>query len=261
MTTLTQPPQQAGPGSSDGAPASTSSRATRVLGLLVLVGSVIGAFLGLVTSDADAVQGDAVRLFYVHVPVVTLMYLPVAICTLGSIMWLRKRTDGWDALAHASAEIAALFVGLGLVSGMLWGNITWGAYWTWDARLTSTALLFLLLAGYLAIRRYPTDPANRSRLAAVVGILLVPNAILVHFSVSWWRSLHQESTLKRLDPTIEGNMLSTYAFAQAVFALLLVWLLIHRFRLAWLEIQAERRDLEVALSDRVADDDPTGGIG
>lgn len=241
-------------------PATTGSRATRVLGILVLVGTAISAYLGLVTSDADVVQGDAVRLFYVHVPVVSLMYLPVALCTLASVMWLRKRTDGWDALAHASAEVAAVFVGLGLVTGMLWGNITWGAYWTWDARLTSTALLFLLLLGYLAIRRYPAAPDARSRLASVIGILLVPNAILVHFSVSWWRSLHQESTLKRLDPTIEGNMLSTYAFAQLVCALLLVWLLMHRFRLAWLEIQAERRDLDVALADRMADDDPAGGI-
>ncbi|MDZ7674945.1 MAG: cytochrome c biogenesis protein CcsA [Acidimicrobiales bacterium] len=243
-----------------GAPVGTGSRATRVLGVLILAGSALGAVLGLVTSDPDVVQGDAVRLFYVHVPVVTVMYVPVGLCCLGSVMWLRKRTDGWDALASSSAEIAAVFVGLGLVTGSLWGEITWGTYWTWDARLTSTALLFLLLLGYLALRRYPAAPDARSKISAVVGILLVPNAIIVHYSVDWWRSLHQPAT-RGFDWAIDGNQLSTYAVAQVVFLLLLVWLAIHRFRLAWLELQAERRDLEVALVQRAADDDFSGGLG
>lgn len=240
-------------------PASTGSRATRILGLLILVGSAISAYLGLVTSDPDVVQRDAVRLFYVHVPVVSLMYVPVILCTVASVMWLRKRTDGWDALASSSAEVATVFVGLGLVTGALWGEITWGTYWTWDARLTSTALLFLLLLGYLALRRYPAEPAARSKVSAIVGILLVPNAILVHYSVSWWRSLHQDAT-RGFDTTMDGNQLSTYAVSQAVFVLILIWLSIHAFRNAWLALQAERGDLDVAIAQRMADDDPTGGI-
>ncbi len=242
------------------APAGTASRVTRILGALILPGAALGAVLGLVTSDADAIQGDAVRLFYVHVPVVTLMYLPVIACSFASVMWLRKRTDGWDALASSSAELAALFVGLGLATGMFWGNITWGTYWTWDARLTSTALLFLLLCGYLALRRYPAAPDARAKISSIVGILLVPNAIIVHYSVDWWRSLHQPATRTAFDWKIDGNQLSTYAVVQAVFLLVLVWLWIHAFRKSWLELQAERRDLEVALADRVADDDPSGGV-
>jgi heme exporter protein C len=241
------------------APTTTGSRATRLLGIAILVGGALTAYLGLVTSDPDVIQRDAVRLFYVHVPVVTLMYIPVAICTVASIMWLRKRTDGWDALASSSAEVATVFVGLGLVTGALWGEITWGTYWTWDARLTSTALLFLLLLGYLAIRRYPAAPDARSKISAVVGILLVPNAILVHYSVSWWRSLHQDAT-RGFDTTMDGNQLTTYAVAQTVFVLVLVWLSIHAFRVAWLGLQAERGDLDAAIADRMADDDPTGGI-
>ena len=240
-------------------PASTGSRATRILGVLILFGSAISAYLGLVTSDPDVVQRDAVRLFYVHVPVVSLMYVPVILCTVASVMWLRKRTDGWDALASSSAEVATVFVGLGLVTGALWGEITWGTYWTWDARLTSTALLFLLLLGYLALRRYPAEPAARSKVSAIVGILLVPNAILVHYSVSWWRSLHQDAT-RGFDTTMDGNQLSTYAVSQAVFVLILIWLSIHAFRNAWLALQAERGDLDVAIAQRMADDDPTGGI-
>ncbi len=255
MTTLTTTTDAPG----DVAPTSTGSRATRILGIVILVGSVIGAYLGLVTSDPDVIQRDAVRLFYVHVPVVSLMYIPVTLCTVASIMWLRKRSDGWDALASSSAEVATVFVGLGLVSGALWGEITWGTYWTWDARLTSTALLFLLLVGYLALRRYPAEPAARAKVSAVVGILLVPNALLVHYSVSWWRSLHQDAT-RGFDTSMDGNQLSTYAVAQGVFVLILVWLSIHAFRNAWLALQAERGDLDIAIAERMADDDATGGI-
>lgn len=237
----------------------TGSRSTRILGVLILAGTVIATYLGLVASDPDVVQRDAVRLFYVHVPVVSLMYIPVIICSVASIMWLRKRTDGWDALASSSAEVATVFVGLGLVTGALWGEITWGTYWVWDARLTSTALLFLLLLGYLALRRYPAEPAARARVSAVVGILLVPNAVLVHYSVSWWRSLHQDAT-RGFDTTMDGNQLSTYAVSQVVFALVLVWLSIHAFRNAWLALQAERGDLDVAIAERMADDDATGGM-
>lgn len=242
------------------APAHTGSRATRILGILSLAVGALAAVMGLVTSEADVVQGDAVRLFYVHVPVVSLMYLPVAGCTLASIMWLRKRSDGWDAFAVASADIALVFVGLGLVTGMVWGKITWGEYWTWDARLTSTALLFLLLLGYMALRRYPAPAATRSRLSSVVGVLLVPNAIVVHFSVSWWRSLHQDSTLKRLDPQIEGSHLSAYFVAQVAVALVMAWLYLHRFRLAWLEARAEASELDVALGERARDDDASEGM-
>lgn len=262
MTTLSPrspAPRPTDPGSTI-APDGTGSRGTRILGWLVLAGSAVGAVLGLVVSEPDVIQGDAVRLFYVHVPVVSLMYLPVGACAIGSVMWLRKRTDGWDALAAASAHVATLFVALGLVTGMLWGRITWGTYWTWDARLTSTALLFVLLLGYLALRRYPAEPEQRSRIAAIVGLLLVPNAIIVHYSVEWWRSLHQGSTLKRLDVQLEGSHLATYGFAQAVFALVLAWLLLHRFRVEWLQIQADRHELDAAVAQRSGESDASAAV-
>lgn len=258
MTTLS--PRSRAADETSAAPAHTGSPSTRILGLLTVAVGAVAAVMGLVTSEPDVVQQDAVRLFYVHVPVVSLMYIPVALCTVASIMWLRKRSDGWDAMAVASADLATLFVGLGLVTGMLWGRITWGEYWTWDARLTSTALLFLLLLGYLALRRYPAPAAVRSRLSAIVGVLLVPNAIVVHFSVNWWRSLHQESTLKRLDPEIGGSHLSAYFVAQVAVALLLAWLYLHRFRVAWLDARAEAHALDAALAERADDDDSSGGM-
>lgn len=239
---------------------STASRLTRTLGALSLVSVGLAAWLGLVASPRDVIQGDSVRLMYVHVPAVTFMYVAVFACAFASFMWLRKRTDGWDVLAAASAEVGLLLTGLGLFTGAVWGRPTWGVYWVWDARLTSTAMLFVLLLGYQALRRYPAEPEARSRMTAVLGLLLVPNAVVVHYSVTWWRSLHQDATLKRADVTIEGLMLFTLAVSFVAMGLVCAWLVVHRFRLGWLERSADRHHLDAALADRRADADPSAGV-
>lgn len=242
------------------APASTSSKSTRVLGIASLVGTLALVAMGLFISPRDQLQKDSVRLMYVHVPAVTWMYVAVMICAVASGMWLWKRTDGWDALAVAAAEIGTVLVGLGLVTGMVWGRPTWGVYWVWDARLTSTAILFVLLLGYLALRRYPAEPAARSRMSSVLGLLLVPNAAIVHYSVDWWRGLHQGATVSRLDATIEGSMLFSLFLGFVVMGVVFAWLLVHRFRVAWLEARAELHHLDAAIATRAADADPSAGI-
>jgi heme exporter protein C len=239
---------------------STASPLTRALGALSLIGVAATAWLGLVASPRDRVQLDSVRLMYVHVPAVTWMYIAVFACALASFMWLRKRTDGWDVLAAASAEIALLLTGLGLFTGAVWGRPTWGVYWVWDARLTSTAILFVLLLGYQALRRYPAEAEARSRMAAVLGLLLVPNAMVVHYSVDWWRSLHQDATVSKIDVSIEGLMLFTLAVSFVVMGIVCAWLLVHRFRVGWLERRAEDHHLDAALADRRADADPSAGV-
>ncbi len=238
----------------------TSSPLTRVLGALAGLGAIFVAWMGLVVSPPDVVQRDAVRLIYVHVPIVTWMYVAVFACAIASGMWLRKRTDGWDTLAAAAGEIAAVFTALGLITGAIWGRPTWGVYWVWDARLTSTAILMVLLLGYLALRRYPAEPEARSRMSAVLGLLLVPNAAIVHYSVDWWRGLHQDATVSKIDVSIEGDMLFTLTAAFVVTGLVFAWLLVHRFRTGWLERGAERHHLDAALADRRADADPSAGV-
>jgi heme exporter protein C len=239
---------------------STASPLTRALGLASLVGLGATGWLGLVASPRDVVQEDAVRLMYVHVPAVTWMYVAVFLCAFASSMWLRKRTDGWDTLAAAAAELALLLTGLGLFTGAVWGRPTWGVYWVWDARLTSTAILFVLLLGYQALRRYPAEAEARSRMAAVLGLLLVPNAAIVHYSVDWWRSLHQDATVSKIDVSIEGLMLFTLAVSFAAMGVACAWILVHRFRVGWLERSAERHHLDAALADRRADADPSAGV-
>lgn len=231
----------------------TGSRNTRLLGLVVLAGLGATLLFGLVLSPADEDQSDAARLLYVHVPSAILAYVSFAVTAVGSIMWLTKRSEWWDRTAGASAEIGVLFTALCLATGALWGRPIWGTYWDWDPRLTTTALLLLLFAGYLAIRRLPADPAVRAKRSAIVGLVAFVDVPIVHYAVDWWRSLHQDATVGTLDVKIEGLMLFSFVLGLASFGLLYVWLLVHRFRLAWLEDQLEVTSLDVAIAERRAE--------
>jgi heme exporter protein C len=234
------------------APAHTGSRATRVLGLLTLAGVVAVVVLGLFVTKPDVFQGDRARLLYVHVPVAIAMNVGFAVTALGSAMWLWKKSRWWDTVAVASAEVGVVFTALTLINGALWGKATWDTYWTWDARLTSTALLFLLYLGYLTVRRLPADPAVRNQRAAWVALLAFVDVPIVYFSVDWWRSLHQEATLS-VNTQIEGLMLFTLMLGMVVALVGYAWMLLHRFRLAWLEDQVEAVGLDVAIAERRAE--------
>jgi len=231
----------------------TGSVLTRVVGFALLAGAALLAWLAFVVSGPDTELGDTVRLLYVHVPSAITAYLGCFVCAAGSAMYLWKRSAWWDMVAAAGGEIATVYAALTLVTGMLWGKPTWGTYWQWDARLTTTLMLFMLLLGYLALRRTSFDPEVAARRAAIVGLLLVPNIIVVNRSVEWWRTLHQKTTLVRLDPQIEGWQLSTFFYAWVLMIAVFAWLLVHRFRLAWLERQAVSVELDAALEARRAE--------
>lgn len=236
------------------APRHTGSQLTRVLGLLALPLLALWALYGLVWSPADAEMGDAVRLFYVHVPVATQLYLACVLTTVSSAMWLWRRTAGWDALALAGGELSLVFGVVMLATGSIWGRPTWGTYWTWDPRLTTSALLLVLIVGYLALRRVaPGGGAVGSVPAATVGLLLLPNVVLVRYSVDWWRSLHQTATVNTLDPNIEGDMYVAFLFGLLSGLVVLAWLLVHRFRTAHLAQQVERYRLEADVAARRAE--------
>jgi heme exporter protein C len=248
-------------GASPSALRGTGSPATRVLGIIVLLGSALTLWLSFVGTPPDAFQGDAVRLLYVHVPAVSVAYLACGITFVASAVWLWKRTEWWDLVASSAAEIGMVFTAVTLLAGMVWGEVTWGSPWEWDPRLTSTLFLFLLLVGYQALRAASPDRASRARRSAVIGLLLVPNIVVVNRSVTWWRSLHQDATLFRtdLDFRIEGLMLFTWMFATVIGIVLMVWLLIHRFRVGWLANRLEERQLDDALVARRAEATDGGG--
>jgi heme exporter protein C len=224
--------------------------------VVVLAGLALLLGYAFVWSPADVVQHDAVRLLYVHVPTAIWSFGACFITTVGCAMWLWRRSEGWWVLAGAAAEVAMVFTGVCLLTGALWGRITWGTYWDWDPRITSTTLLFLLLVGFQALRRIDSESGDRSHRgvrSAVVGLLLFPNVLVVHWSVDWWRSLHQTATITRLNPTIEGTMLTALMLGIVVFGLLMAWLMIHRFRVGWLEEQAGTQSLDDALIERRAE--------
>ena len=175
---------------------------------------------------------------YLHVPAVLTAYLAFVLVLVGSIAYLATRRAGWDRLAAAAGEIGVLFTGLTIVSGSIWGKPTWGTWWTWDARLTSTAVLFCVYVGYLLLRSLIEDPEARARYAAVVGILGAVNIPIVHFSVKWWRALHQPSTIlgperSPIDPAIGLALFVNWV----AFTLLFAYFLARRMEIARLEEQ------------------------
>ena len=236
--------------------ATTGSPGSRWLGGFTLAGFALLLAFAFVWSPADVAQKDAVRLMYVHVPSAIVAFTACFITTVASAMWLRRKSEGWWVLGAAAAEVAVVFTGVSLLTGSIWGRITWDTYWSWDPRVTSTTMLFILLIGYLALRRIDSeagDSAQRGARSAIVGLLLFPNVLIVHFSVDWWRSLHQTATITRLDPTIEGTMLFTLMLGIVVFSMLFTWLLIHRFRLGWIEERMGATGLDAAIEERRAE--------
>jgi len=146
-------------------------------------------------APREMTQGNVQRIMYLHVPSILTAYLAFALVLLGSVAYLLSRRASWDHLAASAAEIGVLFTAITIVSGSIWGRPTWGVWWTWDARLTSTAVLLLVYVGYLLLRAMVDEPEARARYAAVVGILGAANIPIVHFSVYWWRALHQPAAM------------------------------------------------------------------
>ena len=250
------------------APAHTGSRSTRILGIATLAGLVALCLFAFIFSPPDSRPGpepgsrigqfDAVRLMYVHFPAIIWTYSALGLCALASGVYLWRRGIWWDRLAHASAEIGVLLCAVTLLTGMIWGRPVWNTWWEWgDVRVVTTLLLFLTYAGYLALRSVPAAPEARARRSAILGVggaVLIP---IVNRSVEWWenRTLHQQSTLEEL--RIEDLTLFTLVLGIAVMGVFFLWILIHRFRLAWLEAEAESAGLQAALAERRAEADET----
>lgn len=235
----------------------TGTSATRTLGAVVIVMMIALALFGLVFSAEDVVQGSTVRIMYVHVPTIWVAYMAFALTAACSATYLsgKNRSLAWDRVAGASGEIGVLFVAVSLVTGSLWGRLTWGTYWVWDARLTSTAFLFITYIGYLAVRQLGGTHRQRARRSAVLALLAVLEIPLVHFSVRLWRSLHQEASVA--DPNakvqLDGLMLFSLFLGLVSFTLLFVWLVLHRQRTLQLEDAFSDRGLDAAIAARRAE--------
>jgi heme exporter protein C len=234
----------------------TSGQATFLLGAAAVVTLAATMVLGL-SLPPTREQGDHARLIAVHPPVAWAAYLSFGVTALASALylWPRTRSRVWDRLAGASAEIGVVFTALALATGSIWGRPTWGVWWTWDARLTSTALLLALFAGYLALRRVDADLHTRSKRSAIAALVAVVDVPIVHFSVEWWRTLHQGRSLAQLTPSsdLDGSYMAVMTLGFVAMTLVYGWLLIHRYRVEALEERRDEEELELALRERRAE--------
>lgn len=200
----------------------------RNLGWLAVGLGGAGLPVGFLVTPPDAVQGDAQRLMYLHVPAAWTAYLAFATVLVSSVANLIWRDPRWDRAARAAAEIGVGLTALTIALGSIWGRAVWGVWWTWDPRLVSTTFLFLTYCGYLALHNGGDGPAaaTRASLAGITGFSVVP---VVHFSVVWWRSLHQPATLLAPDtPPIDPLMATALLLCVAAFTTTAGWLFLRR---------------------------------
>ncbi|MFP2957885.1 cytochrome c biogenesis protein CcsA [Myxococcus sp. 1LA] len=213
---------------------------------LSLVVLAAGWWLGLAWAPPDREMGDVQRIMYVHVPLQWMAMVAMFINFVAAVTYLMKASWKLDATAEASAEIGLLLGTAGMITGAIWGRPTWGVYWSWDPRLTSEAIMLVTYTGYLVLRRFVEDPEKRATWSSVVAIIGAINLPIVWFSVRWWRSLHQvQSTPQTVDPDMK------LALRVSAFGMLFLtsWFLVHRYRQALAERQAE-----VALPDTLPSD-------
>lgn len=211
----------------------------RVLGILTVIGLVIGLYIAFIYAPPDAVQGEVQRLMYLHVPLILISYLAFFVVFVASILYLWRRDRQYDAIAHSSVEIGVLFTALAIAVGSIWGRPTWGVWWTWDARLTTTAILLLMFLGYLMLRVLVEDPSRGATFGAVLGIIGFLDVPIIHMSVVWWRTLHQPASMLRPGPSTVALDMQVAIYTNLVaFGLLYGYLLIKR-----LQIERAREEL------------------
>ena len=237
-------------------PSSNPSRDTRSVSLprtsvwlaVVSFGAVIAAqTYAIMTSPPEGDMGHLQKIMYVHVPAAWMTFLAFFVVLVFSVRYLWKRRESDDLLAASAAEVGATFNGLTLMLGMIWGRPAWGVWWVWDARLTSTLVLFLIFVGYLALRAFVDDPDQKARWSAAVGAIGALNVPIVYMSVKWWRTLHQPpSSPATLDPAYTmGLRLNAIALL-----LVMIYFIRKRYEIARLERSVEHMAEAAAMGGR-----------
>ena len=220
----------------------TAIPSPRILGALggaaiVLIG--VALYMS-VTTPPEQTQGEAAKLLFVHVPSVITAYIALGIGLLAAVWYLIRRSPTADLVSASAIEIGVLFTTLTLLTGMIWGRLVWGVWWDWgDAKMMSTAVLFFFYLGYLALRRSITDARVRAGRCAILGVVAFVQVPIVHYSVLWFRTLHQGPTILRPDPanaTMDAVFARALGVSTLAFVVLFAFLLVARLGLARLEV-------------------------
>jgi heme exporter protein C len=214
--------------------------------MVSLVAVVAACVRAIWFTPVDAMLGAAQKIFYVHVPAaIAGLYIACGLLAVASIGYLWIKDERLDRLAEASAEVGLLFMGIVLVTGPIWARTSWGTWWVWEARITSTLFLWLLVLGYLVLRGAVETPESRARLSAVMGSLAALLVPFIHLTVKLFRGMHpQPVVIKPEKPSMPGEMLSTFGLASIAFLLLFFALL--RLRYRWAGLRDARAALEAA---------------
>ena len=215
---------------------------------LAVICLAAGLWFALFVAPADYQQGDAVRIMYVHVPsawMASFVYAVIAVSSAVALIWRHPLAD---IAAQAAAPLGAGFTLLCLVTGSLWGEPMWGTWWVWDARLTSVLVLFFLYLGYMALVNAFDDPTRGAKAGAILALVGAVNLPIIKFSVDWWNTLHQPSSVFRIGgPTIAASMLWPLLIMAVGFTLFFVTLLLLRMRSALMA--AKLRAIRLQLSE------------
>lgn len=213
------------------------------MGMVSAVMLVMGLAWGLALAPADSYQGEVQRIIYVHVPSAWVTFSAFLVIFICSVQYLRTRQVAYDTVAHAAATVGIVFCGLTLLTGSIWGKYAWGVWWTWDARLTTVAVLFLIYAVYLILRNLVDEEGQRARFAAVLGIVGFADVPIIHMSVYWWRTLHQPASVLRPDgPRMSLDLLLPLLFMSVAMHVFFAYLVITARR----AIEAERAVAQLA---------------
>lgn len=230
---------------------SAGTNATDVLLPAATILAMLGAlYLIFVAVPTDSFQGPVQRIFYVHMAMWLATFTAFGMVAVASLMFLWKRAPAWDRRGRAAAELGLLFCTLGLVTGSIWAKPIWGAWWTWDPRLTLTLVLWMIYAAYLLLRSLSTDPQQGAVLAAILGVSGVVDLYLINRAVYWWRGIHPAVLVQKqggsgLDDPL---MRITLVVCMLAFFLLFLWLL--RLRIQTARLQDTVEDLREELSRR-----------
>ena len=219
---------------------------SQTLLLIVTTGwLLVATYLIFLYAPQEMTMGEVQRIFYIHVPAAWTAFLAYFILFLASAAYLWKRSPGADALALASGEVGFVFCTVVLVTGPLWAKPVWGIWWTWDARLTSTFVLWLLFVSYLMLRSYVLNPGRAATLAAVVAIMGFVDVPIVYMSIRWWRTQHPQPVIGGGEGSgLDASMWVTLLVSWGAFLCLYAFLVRARLALAALqrELSALRRE-------------------
>jgi heme exporter protein C len=217
----------------------------KLTGLLAVFGLLLSGLMIFLWSPMEASMGMVQKIMYIHVPSAWTSFLAIAVAFVFSLLFLWKRKVLYDVIAFSAVEIGVVFCGLALITGSIWAKPTWNTYWTWDARLTTTLILFLIYSGYLLLRRFSEIGEQQARLAAVVAIIGFLDIPLIHLSVVWWRTIHQPSTVFSSKPGVISNqILVTLLFCVTVFSVVFLYLLLTR-----VDLEQKHRSFQQSLAD------------